>query len=303
MSRSAFERERLGEDLNPSTPCAVGDLAAVRVARAASAAGAEAWVDHACAQACDQVRAALAAGQQGNRHDARRSTGGIPKVLNRAVPVKAASSNEAERQDGRQVADDRVKSGGHVAAVSPLPRRRLLLARVAAGLGSALLPASGHTQSTPPPPRGDAFTRMYTDPRFATWASMVELALLAPDAEGNRPYTVFAPTEAAFGRYPRLRRELVPMRSDVEADPMRLKRVVQAHVLLGLHPLAELRGRLSQFQSIAGTPLLVDGTDLGGALRVEWRNSEGMHGTAPLASPPVEASNGLVYPLDDVTLS
>ena len=54
--------------------------------------------------------------------------------------------------------------------------------------------------------------------------------------------------------------------------------------------------------SVAGTPLLVDGTGPGGALRVEWRNGEGMRGRAPVAGPPVEASNGLVYLLDDVTL-
>ncbi len=179
--------------------------------------------------------------------------------------------------------------------------RRTLIAAAPLGLGlAAFLPPArpARGQSTA---QMDGFTVMASDPRFRTWVSLIQASGLAPSARGATPYTVFAPTEAAFSHYPTLRQDLLPSSANSFPDTGNLIRLVRAHVLYGLHPMSEFQGRRVTVRSVAGTPITVDGT-ASGPVMVSWSTPNRGEATAHLTQAPLQASNAAIYPLDDVIL-
>ena len=142
---------------------------------------------------------------------------------------------------------------------------------------------------------------MASDPRFRTWVSLVQASGLAPSARGATPYTVFAPTEAAFGRYPTLRQELLPSSANSFPDTSNLIRLVRAHVMYGLHPMSEFQGRRVSVRSVAGPSITVDATAPGAAV-VSWSTPSRGEASAHLTEAALPASNAVIYPLDDVIL-
>ena len=181
-------------------------------------------------------------------------------------------------------------------------RRRFIAAgSLGLGLTALSLPPTrrARAQSTA---QMDGLTVMASDPRFRTWVSLVEAAGLAPSARGATPYTVFAPTETAFNRYPTLRQELLPNASQAFPDTGNLIRLVRAHVMYGLHPTSEFQGHRVTVRSVAGTPITVDGSNPQAALMVSWSTPGRGEATAHLTQAPIQASNADIYPLDDVIL-
>ena len=89
----------------------------------------------------------------------------------------------------------------------------------------------------------DGFTVMASDPRLTGWASL----LLAPYARGAKPYTVFAPTNAAKNQRPDIREMLLPSASEAFPDTSALITLVRAHVAYGLHPSRNSRARRLRF--------------------------------------------------------
>ena len=179
--------------------------------------------------------------------------------------------------------------------------RRTLIAAAPLGLGLAtlsLLPARRALAQVAP----DGFTVMASDPRFRTWVSIVQASGLAPYARGATPYTVFAPTEAAFNRYPTMRQEFLPSGANSFPDTSNLIRLVRTHVMYGLHPKSELEGHRVTVRSVAGTPITVDGSNPQ-AIAVTWTSPGRGEGTAHLTAAPIQASNAIIYPIDDVILS
>ena len=168
-----------------------------------------------------------------------------------------------------------------VAAVPIVPARRVL----AQGTGQM-----------------DAQTVMLSDPRFRTWVSIVEVSGLTPYARGGTPFTVFAPTEAAYDRYPTLRQERLPNAAASFPDTSGLMSLVRAHVLLGLHPVEEFRGRRTSVRNVAGMPMTVDGTDPA-ALVISWGTPAQGKGQARVSGASVSATNAVIYPINDVILA
>lgn len=173
----------------------------------------------------------------------------------------------------------------------PLPRRAALVALAAA---ATLHAGHGHAQDALP----DAFATLAADPRFATWLKLIQAAGLSRETMSGRAFTMFAPTEAAFDRYPEVRRTLLAAAESRGAGMDRVMRFVQTHVVDGKRDPNDFQ--FSQ-QSRAGTPVTVESSGLG-TLRVTWASDGDRTGSAVVVSP-IEASNGVIYPIDDVMLS
>ena len=185
-----------------------------------------------------------------------------------------------------------------------VPRRSALLAGFGAAAGLASLgPGSlgfGRALAQPAPGQADAFTVLASDRRFSTWVSMVQQAGIAPYARGATPFTVLVPTDRVFSDLPQVRQELLPQSSEDFPDASNLIRFIRSHVLYGLHAPESFQGRRQTFQSVAGSPLTVDGT--GAQITATWTSVGGRTGTAALGQAPLRASNALIYPVDRVEL-
>ena len=141
----------------------------------------------------------------------------------------------------------------------------------------------------------DAFTLGTADPRFRTFMLIVQKSGLEASARGTQPFTIFAPTEAAFDRYPELRANLLRPTSEAFPDTHALVAFVRAHVLLGLYPTPPLGERRERLMSRIGTPIeIINSTPP----TISWVSAGGRTGTATLSEAPIIASNALIYPND-----
>jgi uncharacterized surface protein with fasciclin (FAS1) repeats len=121
---------------------------------------------------------------------------------------------------------------------------------------------------------------------FRTLIAAVQAAGLVETLQGAGPFTVFAPTDAAFAKLPA---------GTVEAllqDPEALRRVLTYHVVPGRVMAADV------VRSNGGTPATVQGQSLtirvvGGKVMVDG---------ATVVTADVGASNGVIHVIDEVML-
>jgi uncharacterized surface protein with fasciclin (FAS1) repeats len=120
---------------------------------------------------------------------------------------------------------------------------------------------------------------------LSTFVRAAETADLAEELSGEGPFTLFAPTDAAFAALPagRMNSLMRPANRD------ELRRLVGYHVVPGMLTSAFLLGRDVNFTTSAGTPLTVDGTS--GRLRVNG---------AAVTRADIEAGNGVIHVIDRV---
>lgn len=118
-----------------------------------------------------------------------------------------------------------------------------------------------------------------------TLAAAVKAADLVSTLEGKGPFTVFAPTDAAFAA----------IQKDVDSllkpeNKAKLANILTYHVVSGMHMAAELK----------------DGTELttvqGEKLKVSVKDHKVMIGNAHVTTADVAASNGVVHLIDKVLL-
>lgn len=118
-----------------------------------------------------------------------------------------------------------------------------------------------------------------------TLAAAVKAAGLVATLEGKGPFTVFAPTDAAFAA----------IQKDVDSllkpeNKAKLANILTYHVVSGKHIAAELK----------------DGTELttvqGEKLKVSVKDDKVMIGDAHVTTADVAASNGVVHLIDKVLL-
>jgi uncharacterized surface protein with fasciclin (FAS1) repeats len=183
-------------------------------------------------------------------------------------------------------------------------------ASLVSGLSVALVGLSNRAASAQGAPQGtqmmnrayeDGFTVMASQSRFSTWVTILQLSGLAPYARGATPYTVFAPTNAAFDKRPDIRTDLLPTSSEMFPDTTLLIGLVRAHVAYGLHPLDEFTGKTVTLKSVSGSPIEVDGTNPQ-AITVTWHSVQGQTAHGTLSGQPIRASNANIYPIDTVML-
>lgn len=120
--------------------------------------------------------------------------------------------------------------------------------------------------------------------QFTTLLKAAQAAGLVEVLESDGPFTVFAPTDAAFAKLP-------PGTLDaLLQDPARLKAVLTYHVV---------PGKLTSSQVLAGAPLktvqgqTLTASKLAGGARVDSAN---------LVKTDIECSNGVIHVIDAVVL-
>ncbi len=119
---------------------------------------------------------------------------------------------------------------------------------------------------------------------FETFLSAAEVAGLLDALESDGPFTVFAPTDAAFAAFPEgeLERLLEPANQD------RLTAMLSYHVVPGEIRLADLADG-QQLDTVQGDPL-----------PVELRDGRAIVGNATVADPDMAAGNGVLHAIDAV---
>ena len=120
---------------------------------------------------------------------------------------------------------------------------------------------------------------------FKTLLTAAKAAGLVETLQGTGPFTVFAPTDAAFAALP------AGTLDGLLKDPAALKKILLYHVVPGSVTSAEVVG-LTSATSVEGSPIAIavkDGT-------VQLNSS------ATVVTPDVMASNGVIHVIDKVIL-
>jgi uncharacterized surface protein with fasciclin (FAS1) repeats len=120
--------------------------------------------------------------------------------------------------------------------------------------------------------------------KFKTLTSLLKQAGLAKTLEGKGPYTVFAPTDAAFAKVPNATLEALGK------DTAKLRSVLLYHVVKGRLTAAEVTKRRA-VKTLNGQRA---------AIRV--RGGKVFVDGARVVTPDVTASNGVVHVIDKVLL-
>ncbi|MBE9196045.1 MULTISPECIES: fasciclin domain-containing protein [Synechocystis] len=121
------------------------------------------------------------------------------------------------------------------------------------------------------------------DDRFSTLVTAVTAANLVDVLQSPGPFTVFAPTDAAFAKLPP-----GTITTLVQNIPQ-LARILTYHVVAGKLNQADLC-RLSTVDSVEGSPIAIDCTE-----GFEVKN-------ATVIIPDIEADNGIIHVIDNVIL-
>ena len=121
---------------------------------------------------------------------------------------------------------------------------------------------------------------------FKTLAAALQAAGLVDTLKGPGPFTVFAPTDAAFAKLPAgtVERLLKPENKE------QLRRVLTYHVVTGKVESTEVT-TMSSAKAVSGD-----------TLRVAVKNGKVMINNATVVSADVGASNGVIHVIDTVIL-
>jgi uncharacterized surface protein with fasciclin (FAS1) repeats len=119
---------------------------------------------------------------------------------------------------------------------------------------------------------------------FKTLVSLVKKAGLAKTLSGKGPFTVFAPTDAAFAKVPK------PTLNALAKDKVQLKAVLLYHVAAGKVAAAKVV-KLKSAKTLEGR-----------SVRIRVTGGKVFVGGARVVTPDVMASNGVIHVIDQVLL-
>ena len=122
---------------------------------------------------------------------------------------------------------------------------------------------------------------------FQTLVAAIEAAELEETLKGEGPFTVFAPTDAAFQALPPGTLEELLMPENRE----RLRSVLTYHVIENEVRSGDIAGEEATVETVEGSELTVDAT---GAMV--------MVNSATVTEADIEASNGVIHAIDTVLL-
>jgi transforming growth factor-beta-induced protein len=165
---------------------------------------------------------------------------------------------------------------------------RLQRASVRLAIGSSLLaastlapgPAAAHAQ----PVSADVVDTAVNAGNFTTLATALEAAGLVETLKGPGPFTVFAPTDAAFAKLP------AGTLDGLVADPDKLRAVLTYHVVSGNVSAADA-AMLQSAETVEGEAVAISTSN--GIVHV---------GGATVTAPDITASNGVIHVIDAVLL-
>ncbi len=177
--------------------------------------------------------------------------------------------------------------------------RILLLAAAASLAALGTVPAAAHphkrqaSQST-----GTIVDVAVGNPDFSTLVAAVTAADLAATLSGPGPFTVFAPTNAAFGKLPAGTVETLVQ----PANKGTLTSILTYHVVAGRYPAARL---VQAIRRGGGSTTLT--TVQGGKLRARLHGStvvltDAKGGRSRVTATDVKASNGVIHVIDTVVM-
>jgi len=122
--------------------------------------------------------------------------------------------------------------------------------------------------------------------QFSTLVAAVQAAGLVETLQGDGPFTVFAPTDAAFAALPAgtVENLLKPENKD------QLVAVLTYHVIAGKIMSADIAGKMAQVDTLQGSALAVNAMN-----GVKVNN-------ATVVTADIETSNGVIHVIDTVVL-
>jgi len=163
-------------------------------------------------------------------------------------------------------------------------RKLLALVAVSAvAVAAVVAPTAGAT----PKVNKDIVATAVGAGQFKTLASLLTSAGLVKTLEGKGPFTVFAPTDAAFAHVPKA------TLAKLANDPMLLKSVLLYHVVAGKVP--------------ASTVVTLNGKSVktvnGASVRISVKGGKVyLNGSTQVTKPDVMASNGVIHVINKVLL-
>jgi uncharacterized surface protein with fasciclin (FAS1) repeats len=154
----------------------------------------------------------------------------------------------------------------------------------------SLAPASAAAPSTAPSASAVAMSKDVVETAteagsFKTLLTAVKAAGLADTLQGSGPFTVFAPTDAAFAALP------AGTLDGLLKDPAALKKILLYHVVSGSVTADKVVG-LSSASSVEGSPIAISVKD----------GTVYLNDAAKVVTPDVMASNGVIHVIDKVIL-
>jgi uncharacterized surface protein with fasciclin (FAS1) repeats len=121
---------------------------------------------------------------------------------------------------------------------------------------------------------------------FNILLTAIKGAGLTETLSGPGPYTLFAPSDDAFGKLPRSTMESL-FRPE---GKQKLKELLTYHLVAGTILSRDVKGKRMEAQSIQGQPILIDATR---SIMVE---------TAHLTKPDIKTDNGVIHVIDTVMM-
>ena len=121
---------------------------------------------------------------------------------------------------------------------------------------------------------------------FKTLAAALQAAGLVETLKGAGPFTVFAPTDAAFAKLPAGTVETLLKPENKE----QLRRVLTYHVVPGKVGAAEVT-KMNSAKAVSGD-----------TIKIAAKNGKVMVNNASVVTPDVGASNGVIHVIDTVIL-
>lgn len=122
-----------------------------------------------------------------------------------------------------------------------------------------------------------------SNPDFSTLVAAVQAGGLVEALQTPGPFTVFAPTDAAFAKLP------PGTVQTLVQNPPQLARILKFHVAAGRYTQADL-AKLGVVTSLEGAPIPIDCSD-----GFEVKN-------ATVVAADIEADNGIIHVIDNVIL-
>ena len=137
---------------------------------------------------------------------------------------------------------------------------------------------------------GEGYTVMdkaAADGNFSTLIAAVEAAGLEDVLSGHGPFTIFAPTNAAFAALPEGTVESLLMPENID----QLKAILTYHVVPKNVMSSQIRNGDNYVKTVSGS-----------TLNVEKEYDEVMIGSARVVAVDIKASNGVIHVIDEVLL-
>ena len=151
-------------------------------------------------------------------------------------------------------------------------------------IDTVILPPSMTAQAPAPMATADIVDTAVAAGQFKTLATALKAAGLVDTLKGPGPFTVFAPTDAAFAKLPAGTLE------SLLANPDQLRTVLTYHVVAGADTAAAV-AQLQQAATVEGEDVTIQATD--GMVMIN---------DATVTTPDIAATNGIIHVIDTVLL-